>query len=206
MKILIALCATSALLAGCGGGGDSSPEAAPAPSPLAAYAGVWQSDCDHRGHETLTFTPGANGTSLEVSSKSEYFSGVDCTGNVLLTMTSSANSMASYTGTVDASVQLSADSTPSAIKVDKVSTSSPALTLQGTGPAVVYSIKDGMRQWCFDAGNGSTVCSMDNGAPPESGIHPAATVAGGLYLRGNQLFLLKASGSSFVIDLMYTKK
>jgi hypothetical protein len=156
MKKLIALCATSVLFAGCGGGGGgSSPEAAPAPSQLAAYAGVWQSACDSHERETATFTLGANGT-LEISSKTGYFS--------------------------------------------VAGSSAPSFFMQVTGPGVVRTTKNGKPQWRIDCGGGSSTCIMDDGVQgPKSG-------SGGLYARGNQLFSLETSGSSFVVDRIYTKK
>lgn len=55
-------------------------------------------------------------------------------------------------------------------------------------------------QWCIDFGGGSRTCVRDEG------VQLAATARGGLYLKGNQLFSLDTSGSTFVVGGIYTKK
>ena len=202
MKNKLAIALVCTLMTACGGGGGdsaSAPAPTPATSALAGYAGVWEAPCDGRERETATFTIDASGA-LAISSKTEYFALVGCTGPVLATETLSANFTAVFTGSVDASVQLAQGAAPTPIKVDSVSSSVPSYSMQITGSGVVRSTLNGQAQWCIDFGGGSRTCVRDEG------VQLAATARGGLYLKGNQLFSLDTNGSTFVVGGIYTKK
>lgn len=204
MKNNLALTLACAFIAGCGGGGGggggtSTPVTPPAASSLAAYVGTWEASCDGRERETATFTLDASGA-LVISTKNEYFAFVGCTGTVLATETLSANFTAVFTGTVDASVQLAAGAVATPIKVDGVNSSAPSLSMQITGSGVTRVTQNGQAQWCINFGGGSQTCVHDDG------VQPARTARGGLYLRGNQLFSLEPSGSTFVVDGIYSRK
>jgi hypothetical protein len=204
MKNKLAIALVSVFVTACGGGGDgggsaSSPAPAPAPSALAAYAGTWEAACDAHERETAIFTLDGAGA-LVISTKNEYFTNVGCTGAILATETLSANFKAVFAGAVNASVQLAAGAALSAISVDTVNSSAPSLSMQITGPGVVRATKNGQAQWCISYGGGSQTCVNDDG------VQPARSARGGLYLKGNQLFSLDASGSTFVVGGIYTRK
>lgn len=202
MKKIFGLAIVATALTACGGGGGSDGAAPTAPqstTALAPYVGVWESPCDSRERETATFALTPSGT-LTITTKDEYFALVGCTGPVLATLTLSASYTAVFTGTADAAVQLAQGAAPTAIKVDVVNSSVPSVSLQVAGPGVVRSTQDGKPQWCIDFGGGSRTCIQDEG------VQPAASARGGLYIKDNQLFSLEPSGSTFVVEGIYTRK
>lgn len=204
MKNIFGLSIIAMALSACGGGGGSDGAATavtpqPSASALAPYVGVWESPCDSRERETATFTLTPAGT-LSITTKDEYFAVVGCTGPVLATLTLSASYTAVFTGTTDAAVQLAQGAAATPIKVDVVTSSVPAVSLQVAGPGVVRSTLNGKSQWCIDFGGGASTCIEDQG------LQPAASARGGLYIKGNQLFSLGPNGASFVVEGIYTRK
>lgn len=204
MKNNVGLAIIAVALSACGGGGGSDGAATsvtpqPSATALAPYVGVWESPCDSRERETATFalTPGG---SLTITTKDEYFAFVGCTGPVLATLTLSASYTAVFTGTTDAAVQLAQGAAATPIKVDVITSSVPAVSLQVAGPAVVRTTQDGKPQWCIDFGGGAGTCIEDQG------VQPAASARGGLYIKDNQLFSLAPNGASFVVEGIYNRK
>ncbi|WP_300754600.1 hypothetical protein [Janthinobacterium sp.] len=196
----ILLATSAALLAGCGGGG-SSDSVQPAGQALAGYVGSWQADCDDHERESavITLSPSGNG-SIDIATTSNYYSGRDCSGALLATQTISAKISASPNGTVDTSVKLSANTAASTITVNKINSTLPQYQLSVTGPGVKYVTIANQQQWCIDFGNGSSTCIYDEGT------QKAQTNTGGLYLRGNEMFVLGTTSTGFAFDTRYVRQ
>lgn len=202
------LAALAALaLSGCGGGGGSGGSATPAPvatapvSQLAAYAGTWISACDGRELNSVTITRASGSAdAIVISYKSDYYANLGCTGNVVATWTQSADATAVYAGSVDSSIVFTAGATPTPARVDKVTATLPAHTQSVVGTNVTHTVQFGQAQWCINFGDGTSTCVHDRGA------QPAQTVDGGLYLRGNEMFELTPSGSTYVVNERFVRK
>jgi len=197
----ILLATSAALLAGCGGGGSNSDSVQPAGQALAGYVGSWQADCDDHERESavITLSPSGNG-SIDIATTSNYYSGRDCSGALLATQTISAKISASPNGTVDTSVKLSANTAASTITVNKINSTLPQYQLSVTGPGVKYVTIANQQQWCIDFGNGSSTCIYDEGT------QKAQTNTGGLYLRGNEMFVLGTTSTGFAFDTRYVRQ
>lgn len=205
-----ALATTVALMVSAcgGGGGDSgsatSPVATTPTAPtaqLAGYLGTWVTNCDGREQDVATITRPAGSTdAITISYKTEYYAGLNCTGNIVATWTQSADVTAVYDGSVDSSIVFTAGSAAVPAKVDKVKATLPAHTQSVVGPNVIHTVKNGQAQWCIDFGGGNSTCIYDDGA------QPAASVSGGLYLRGNEMFELTPNGSTYVVNERFVRK
>jgi len=211
MKQIILAALAAMALAACGGGGGGSGTTAPAPAPapvtpppvsqLAGYVGAWVSACDGRELNSVTVTRASGSAdAIVISYKSDYYANLNCTGNVVATWTQSADATAVYAGSVDASIVFTPGTNATAARVDKVTATLPAHTESVVGSNVTHTVRNGQAMWCIDFGGGSSSCSYDQGA------QPAQTVAGGLYMRGNELFELSPSGSTYVVNERFTRK
>lgn len=198
-KMTVVLTSVAALLLGCGGGGSDS--GAPAGPVLASYVGTWQADCDDHEREraVITLSPSGNG-SIDIASSSDYYSGRDCTGALLATQSLNVKINASPNGTVDTSVKLSANAAASTITINKVNSTLPQYQLTVTGPGVKYVTIAKQQQWCIDFGNNTSTCIYDQGT------QKAETNNGGLYLRGNELFVLSPGQTGFAVDTRYVRQ
>jgi hypothetical protein len=191
-----------AVLSGCGGGGGGGSNTAPAPavatSPLDAYAGTWASACADHAVSTLVIARSAGtADAITVGNKTDYYANADCTGSIVGTVTQSADATATYNGTVDASITPAPGAAAISVKVDKLTASLPQHTLSVTGSGVTHTTG----QWCIAYANGTNTCIKDEGTyPAQNGV------AGGIALQGNTLYDLTASGSSWVVDGVFTKK
>lgn len=198
--------ATAIVLCGCGGGGgDGGTTSAPpvaTTSPLDAYAGTWASACADHAIDTLVIAR-ASGTpdAITVANKTDYYANAGCTGSIVGTVTQSADATAAYGGSVDASIVPSAGAAAVSVKVDKLTANLPQHTLSVTGSGVTHTTANGQAQWCIAYGNGASTCIRDDGTyPAQNGV------AGGLALQGTTLYDLTASGASWVVDGVFTKK
>ena len=191
---------TVVVLSGCGGGGGDGGAAPPAAttSPLDAYAGTWASACTDHAVSTLVIARSAGTTdAITVGNKTDYYANADCTGAIVGTVTQSADATATYTGSVDASITPAPGAAPLSVKVDKLTANLPQHTLSVTGSGVTHTTG----QWCIAYANGTSTCIKDEGTyPAQNGV------AGGVALQGNTLYDLTASGSSWVVDGVFTKK
>jgi hypothetical protein len=205
MKNALMISTLFGVIAGCGGGGGGDTPVSTAPvvvERLAAYIGSWSSAC--AGHEidssTLVRTPGTT-DSINITNKSEYYAGANCTGTILGTSTDSAIFTAKYVATVNSSVIFTTGSAAVPTTLDQVTASRTQGVQTVSGPGVVRTVKNGQPQWCIDFGGGNSTCIMDMGTQPaQSGA------SGGLLLQGNNMFVLSPSGSVYTIDSKLTKK
>ena len=199
-KIAVLLTAVTAILAGCGGGG-SSDSAQPAAAALAGYVGSWQADCDDHERESavITMSPSGNG-SIDIATTSNYYNGRDCSGTLLATQTLNAKINASPNGTVDTSVKLSANTAASTITVNKINSTLPQYQLSVTGPGVKYVTIANQQQWCIQFDNNTSTCIYDEGT------QKAETNTGGLYLRGNEMFVLGTTSSGFAFETRFVRQ
>lgn len=209
MKKFVFAAAVALMVSACGGGGGdggnpNSPVATAPAAPaaqLAGYLGTWAADCDGREQDVATITRPAGSTdSIAIAFKTEYYAGLNCTGNIVATWTQSADVTAVYDGAIDSSIVFAAGAAAVSAKVDKVKVTLPAHTQSVVGPNVIHTVKNGRAQWCIDFGGGNSTCIYDDGA------QPAASTSGGLYLRGNELFELTPSGSVYVANERYVRK
>lgn len=209
MKQIILAALAAMALAACGGGGGGSGTTAPAPAPvapppvsqLAGYVGTWVSACDGRELNSVTVTRASGSAdAIVISYKSDYYANLNCTGNVVATWTQSADATAVYAGSVDSSIVFTPGASPTPARVDKVTATLPAHTQSVVGPNVTHTVQFGQPQWCISFGDGTSTCVHDRGA------QPAQTVDGGLYLRGNEMFELSPSGSTYVVNERFTRK
>lgn len=204
MKKAFTISALCGLIAGCGGGGSDAPaNTAPAPvERLASYIGSWSSDCAN--HEidssSIVRTPGTTDT-INITNKTDYYTGVNCTGTILGTSTDSTTFTAKYVATVNSSVVLTAGGAAVPTTLDQVTASRTQGVQTVSGPGVVHTVKNGQPQWCIDFGGGNSTCIMDIGTQPaQSGA------SGGLLLQGTNLFVLASSGSAYTVDQKLTRK
>lgn len=208
MKKFALAASVAFMVSACGGGGDSGSTGGPvatmpsAPATqLASYLGTWVTACDVREQDTATITRPAGSTdAITISYRTDYYAGLNCTGIIVATWTQSASVTAVYDGTIDSSIVFTAGTAAVPAKVDKVKATLPAHTQSVVGPNVIHTVKNGQAQWCIDFGGGNSTCIYDEGA------QPAASVAGGLYLRGNELFELSPSGSVYVVNERFVRK
>jgi hypothetical protein len=203
MKNALMISALCGVIAGCGGGGDSPMDTAPVVvERLASYIGSWSSEC--AAHEidssTIVRTPGTT-DSVNISNKTDYYSGANCTGTILGTSTDSATFTAKYVTTVNSSVVLTTGSAAVPTTLDQVTASRTQGAQTVSGPGVVRTVKNGQSQWCIDFGGGNSTCITDMGTQPaQSGA------SGGLFLQGSNLFVLSPSGNIYTVDSKLTKK
>lgn len=202
--VAILLASSTALLAGCGGGGGdagSSGAGAIGTTPaLAAYVGTWQAPCDSHERETMVVTLKGDGSgALEFAPTTETYLKADCSGTLLGTETMSAKISAAADGTADIQIKLTDNGAATSVRIDKLNLSIPAYSFSVTGPGVQYVKKDNKQQWCIDYEGGST-CLLDEG------MRPAQTVAGGIFLRDNNLYTLVKDGGTYVPDMLYVKR
>jgi hypothetical protein len=202
MKARICVAVAVAVLSGCGGGGGGDTGAPAAGSRLDAYVGTWASACADHAVDILVIARAAGTTDgLTVGSRTDYYANADCTGNIVGTATQSADATATHTGTVDASIVPTAGAAAINVKVDKLTANLPQHTLAVTGSGVTHTTANGQAQWCIAYGGGNATCIRDEGTyPAQNGV------AGGLALQGNTLYDLNASGASWVVDGVFTKK
>lgn len=205
----VCLAALAALvLAACGGGGGGSgdtntpPPVGNVPTPqLGAYIGTWVSACYERELNTVTITRASGSTdAIVIAYKSDYYANLNCTGNVVATWSQSADVTAVHAGSVDSSIVFTSGASPTPARVDKINATLPAHTQSVVGNNVTHTVQFGQPQWCIAYSDGSSTCIQDRGA------QPAQTVAGGLYLRGNEMFELSPSGSTYVVNERFTRK
>lgn len=208
MKKLLAVLAGSAaaLLAGCGGGGGGTTQQlagdSGSASPLAAYIGTWQSDCDHHDRQSLVIALKSDGSgSLELTPTGETYFKADCSGPVVATDRLSAKVTGKPDGTADMLIKLAENTAATSLRVDKITSSVPAYTFQRTGTTVQYVQRDGKNKWCVDVDNGES-CLWDEG------MQAAQSIPGGLSLRGNELYtvMLDKEKGVYVLDMHYMKK
>jgi hypothetical protein len=231
-KIMI-LCALTAALSGCGGGaadaGPAStsvpasasappPAAAPAgpPAPAAAppaapaapaapassltrYLGTWVGECQGKSTETIVISLATDG-SPHTSTLDEYYEGAACTGAVLGTVRTSQDFISTYTGSVDTVVALTrAPSTPVNVQVDRFTTTIAPYVEIRTGPWVAKTDANGQTSQCLQGSQGSTCYSSDSATGGYS-------FDVGLYLNGNELYILNVKNDVFSLDAHYTRK
>lgn len=192
----------AAVLSGCGGGGDGAGTSAPAATRLAGYVGTWSTACsNHRMDTIVVGRPAGSTDSVTVAYRTDYYLGTDCAGPILATITQSADATATFTGSVDASIVPTPGAAPIAVRVDKVTASVPAYTLNVTGSGVVKSVVNGTTQWCVNFGNAGSSCIEDKGTYAAQN-----NVAGGIAIQGNTLYDLNADGAAWTVDEIFTRK
>jgi hypothetical protein len=211
--LAFALAAFAALtLSGCGGGGGNPgstgatgtplPTGSTSAAQLDAYLGTWASDCTDHAVDTATIARAA-GTpaTISIAIKTDYYTGANCSGSIVGTLTASADATATYDGTVDAAIVFTPGAAAVAAKVDKVVAGLAQHTASVSGTGVTHTTVNGQPQWCIDFGGGSTTCLKDEGS------YPAQTgIAGGLYIQGNTLYELVPSGSIYNVDERFTRR
>ncbi|HEU0367775.1 MAG TPA: hypothetical protein VFR42_01110, partial [Candidatus Acidoferrum sp.] len=107
MKNPLIVTAICGAIAGCGGGGGgaASVTTPPVVERLASYIGSYSCEC--AGHElysaTIVLTPGTT-DSVNFTTQSDYYSGANCSGAILGTLTESGTFTAKYVATVSSSV------------------------------------------------------------------------------------------------------
>lgn len=206
MKKLLAVLAGSAaaLLTGCGGGGGGSTQQiagdSGSTSALAAYIGTWQSACDNHDRQLLViaFKNDGSGT-LELTPTGETYFKADCSGPVVATDGMSTRITGKPDGTADMLIKLSDNAAATSLRVDKITSSTPAYTFQRTGPTVKYVLRSNVQQWCVEVDNGES-CMWDEG------MQAAQSIPGGLSLRGNELYTVMLDKGAYVLDMHYVKK
>ena len=206
MKKIVAVLVASgtALLASCGGGagdaGSSSTLLAGGASEQPAYLGTWQAACDGHERQVLVVALKGDGSgALELTPTTETYFEAGCGGALLATESMSATISAAPDGIADILLKLPHNAGLSDVRIDKRTLSIPAFSFTVTGAGVEYLLKDGLQQWCISHDGGAS-CVLDEGA------RPAQSIAGGLFLRDNQLYTVVKVGDSYVHDTLYRKK
>lgn len=198
----LAAAAVTVALSGCGGGGDNNTGTTPPTTQLAGYVGTWSTTCsNHRTDTIVVGRPAGSTDSVTVAYRTDYYLGTDCSGPILATVTQSADATATFAGSVDASIVPTPGAAPITVRIDKVTASVPAYTLNVTGSGVVKSVVNGTTQWCVNTGNGGSTCIEDKGT-----YAAQANVAGGIAIQGNTLYDLSANGSTWTVDAIFTRK
>jgi hypothetical protein len=192
---------SASILAACGGGGSPSSPPPVVASKMAAYAGVWSAPC--AGHElvTLTVTESSAKDTITVASKSEYFMQSGCTGAIVGTETQSANYTVAHTGVADAGVVFTQGGASVPTKIDLVTLSAPALRVSIVGTGVSHGVENGQTLWCMAYENGNRECVVDQGL--EAATPPTSTA---MHVGGNKLYVLTASGTSYLAGTAFTKR
>ncbi|WP_156895789.1 hypothetical protein [Massilia putida] len=207
MRTRLLTAAMTLCLSACGGGGGN-PGAGGAPStpPVAtggnldAYAGTWTSACTSHAVDTAVIqrVPGST-TALTIGVTTNYYANTTCTGDVIATQVWSADTTATYVGSVTSSITPGPGQAAIAATVDKVTTQVPQRGVTLTGTFVSHKIIDGQPNWCVDYAGGS-VCVPDR--IYESGTAPFD----GLYAHGGDLYEVKSNGTNFDAVEHFTKR
>ena len=150
--------------------------------------------------ESMVVTLKGDGSgALEFTPTTETYFKADCSGALLGTETMSAKISAAPDGTADIQIKLTNNGAATSVRIDKLTLSIPAYSFSVTGPGVQYVKKEGQQQWCIDYEGGST-CLIDEG------MRPPQTIAGGVFLRDNNLYTVVKDGGAYVPDMLYVKK
>jgi hypothetical protein len=206
MKNRMSSAALALALAACGGGGGN-PGSASSPAPpvstggnLDAYVGTWTSACTSHAIDTAVIQrAAASTTALTIGVTTTYYANTTCTGDVIATQVWSADTTATYVGTVTSSITPAPGVAVISASVDKVTTQVPQRSVTLTGTFVSHKIIDGQPNWCVDYAGGS-VCVPDQ-------IYVAgAAPFDGLYAQGADLYEVKSNGTNFDAVEHFTKK
>lgn len=193
-------------LAACGGGGGNPGTGAPPTPPVStggnldAYAGTWSSACTSHAVDTAVIQRVAgSATALTIGVTTNYYANTTCTGDVIATQVWSADTTATYVGSVASSIIPSPGQPVISATVDKVTTQVPQRSVTLTGTFVSHKIIDGQPNWCVDYAGGS-VCVPDR-------IYEAGTAPfDGLYAQGSDLYEVKSNGTNFDAVEHFTKR
>lgn len=206
MKKIVAvfLASGTALLAGCGGGasdaGNSSTLLSGGTSEQPAFLGTWQAPCDGHERQILVVALKGDGSgALALTPTTETYREAGCGGALLATESMSAAISAAPDGIADILLKLTDNDAATDVRIDRVTLSIPAFSFNVAGPGVQYVAKDGKQQWCI-AHDGGPTCILDEGT------RAAQTVAGGMFLRDNQLYTVVKVGDAYLPDTRYVKK
>ena len=202
------LCAAMTIwLTACGGGGGNPGTGGnPATPPvttggnLDAYVGTWTSACTSHAVDTAVIQRVAGSTTaLTIGVTTNYYANTTCTGDVIATQVWSADTTATYVGTVASSIIPGPGQAVISASVDKVTTQVPQRSVTLTGAFVSHKIIDGQPNWCVDYAGGS-VCVPDR-------IYDAGTAPfDGLYVQGSDLYEVKSNGTNFDAVERFTKR
>jgi hypothetical protein len=193
-------------LTACGGGGGNPGAGSPSTPPVSAggnldaYVGTWTSACTSHAVDTAVIqrVPGST-TALTIGVTTNYYANTTCTGDVIATQVWSADTTATYAGSVTSSINPGPGQAAIAATVDKVTTQVPQRSVTLTGTFVSHKIIDGQPNWCVDYAGGS-VCVPDR-------IYEAGTAPfDGLYAHGSDLYEVKSNGSNFDAVEHFTKR
>ncbi len=195
----------AASLAGCGGGGGGDVPA-PLPAPptalhLSGYGGAWEGACDDHVRETVSIALSPTSSEvLTLNTRQDYYLLSGCGGPILGTVSLSTAVNATFGGSLTAPVSLTQGATSASIKVDNMNTVLPPYTLVASGSGVTHVVDNGVARSCITIAGAVSACVNDNE------VLPAQNRGLGLYLDGNNLYLLTPSGATFTVDHRYTKK
>jgi hypothetical protein len=195
------------LLAACGGGGGN-PGSASSPTPppatgggnLDAYVGTWTSACTSHALDTAVIQrPAGSANTLTIGVTTNYYANTTCTGDIIATQTWSADTTATYIGTVASSITPAPGVAVISASVDKVTTQVPQRSVTLTGTFVSHKIIDGQPNWCVDYAGGS-VCV------PDQVYAAGAAPFDGLSVQGADLYEVKSNGTNFDAVEHFTKR
>lgn len=207
MRTRLLSAAMTLCLTACGGGGGNpgtggSPTTPPVSTGgnLDAYVGTWTSACASHAVDTAVIqrVPGS-ATALTIGVTTNYYADTTCTGDVIATQVWSADTTATYVGTVASSIIPGPAQAVISASVDKVTTQVPQRSVTLTGTFVSHKIIDGQPNWCVDYAGG-TVCVPDR--IYEAGAAPFD----GLYVQGSDLYEVKSNGTNFDAVEHFTKR
>lgn len=181
----------AALLAACGGGSESA-GSVDTSSVLSKYLGTY-TFCDGHEKASLVITS-ADGRSLSMAARSDYYQTTGCAGAVVATEVSSTGLTATYVSTGSATVTgYPAAASVATYNVDRVSIFAPAATRSVTGSGV--SIVAGLPCVTYTGGR---VCI-------DTSPRIAQTVTGGLVFVDAALVLLTATATGYDRDSAYQR-
>jgi hypothetical protein len=206
MNKMMGAAALALLLAACGGGGGNPGAASGATPPVStggnldAYVGTWTSACAAHALDTAVIQrPAGSATTLTIGVTTNYYANTTCTGDIIATQTWSADTTATYIGTVTSSITPAPGVAVLSAAVDKVTTQVPQRSVTLTGTFVSHKIIDGQPNWCIDYAGGA-VCVPDQ-------IYAAgAAPFDGLSVQGTELYEVKSNGSNFDAVEHFTKR
>jgi hypothetical protein len=193
-------------LTACGGGGGNPGTGSPSTPPVStggnldAYVGTWTSACTSHAVDTAVIqrVPGS-ATALTIGVTTNYYANTMCTGDVIATQVWSADTTATYVGSVTSSITPGPGQAVISATVDKVTTQVPQRSVTLTGTFVSHKIIDGQPNWCVDYAGGS-VCVPDR-------IYEAGTAPfDGLVAQGSDLYEVKSNGTNFDAVEHFTKR
>lgn len=180
-------------LGGCGGGGSDGGSGGDGDvvnnSSLSKYTGSWSHCYGYGNYETFTISSSQNG-SLNINMKSDYYSGDNCTGEIVANQTYTFSINIVSAGVESAVVALPPSGLTSRLDLDLIEVSTNGGSISVIGDGVSHIFKNGQWQYCFDRNPSSQTCVLDE-------VISAESSAGALYTDGVNLYQFMKYGAAW---------